>query len=141
VLPVAFANFLPQIFAYATRKSDLASAPRVHENQASRVYSLIRSPGTGRTGGQRGACGRWLRRSGWRYQAPSPAAPSPSVGCRSQRHSEKPSGRDDGWQRRIGRSGTQLDFMGRDPKRWIALPGTLRDYGRHTDRTRYSHGE
>jgi hypothetical protein len=39
--------------------------PRVHENQASRVCSLIRPSGTGRTGGQRGACGRWLRRSGW----------------------------------------------------------------------------
>ena len=37
-------------------------------------------------------------------------------------------------------SWTQLDLMGRDPEPASRWPGTLRDYGRHTDRTRYSHG-
>src|ERR1019366_7155174 len=38
------------------------------------------------------------------------------------------------------RSWTQLDLMGHDPKPASRRPGILRDYGRHTDRTRYSHG-
>jgi hypothetical protein len=37
-------------------------------------------------------------------------------------------------------SWTQLDLMGHDPKPASRWPGTLRDYGRHTDRTRYSRG-
>jgi hypothetical protein len=38
-------------------------------------------------------------------------------------------------------SWTQLDLMGHDPKPVPRWPGTLWDYGRHTDRTRYSRGE
>jgi len=34
-------------------------------------------------------------------------------------------------------SRTQLDFMERDPKDASPWPGTLRDYGRHTDRSRF----
>jgi hypothetical protein len=37
-------------------------------------------------------------------------------------------------------SWTQLDLMGHDPKPASRWPGTLRDYGRHTDRARYSRG-
>jgi hypothetical protein len=37
-------------------------------------------------------------------------------------------------------SWTQLDVTGHDPEPASRWPGTLRDYGRHTDRTRYSHG-
>jgi hypothetical protein len=37
-------------------------------------------------------------------------------------------------------SWTQLDLMGHDPEPASRWPGTLRDYGRHTDRTRYAHG-
>jgi len=37
-------------------------------------------------------------------------------------------------------SWTQLDLMGHDPEPASRWPGTLRDYGRHTDRTRYSRG-
>jgi hypothetical protein len=35
-------------------------------------------------------------------------------------------------------SWTQLDLMGHDPKPASRWPGILRDYGRHTDRTRHS---
>jgi hypothetical protein len=35
----------------------------------------------------------------------------------------------------------QLDLMGHDPKPASRWPGTLRDYGRHKDRVRYSRGE
>ena len=38
-------------------------------------------------------------------------------------------------------SRTRLDVMRHDPKPASRWPGTLRDYGRHTDRTRYSRGE
>jgi hypothetical protein len=37
-------------------------------------------------------------------------------------------------------SWTQLDLMGHDRKPASRWPGTLREYGRHTDRTRYSPG-
>ena len=37
-------------------------------------------------------------------------------------------------------SWTRLDLVGHDPKPASRWPGTLRDYGRHTDRTRYSRG-
>ena len=42
------------------RKYDLAGDLRVLESETARVYSLIRPPRTGRTGGQRGACARWV---------------------------------------------------------------------------------
>ena len=35
-------------------------------------------------------------------------------------------------------SWTQLDLMAHDPKPGSRWPGTLRDYGRHADRTRFS---
>jgi hypothetical protein len=37
-------------------------------------------------------------------------------------------------------SWTQLDLMGHDPEPVSRWPSTLRDYGRHTDRARYSRG-
>src|ERR1035438_4078259 len=37
-------------------------------------------------------------------------------------------------------SWTRLDLVGHDPKPASRWPGTLPDYGRHTDRTRYSRG-
>ncbi len=37
-------------------------------------------------------------------------------------------------------SKTQLDLMGHDPEPSSRWPGTVGDYGRHTDRTRYSRG-
>jgi hypothetical protein len=37
-------------------------------------------------------------------------------------------------------SWTRLDLMGHDPQPASRWPGTLRDCGRHTDRTRHSHG-
>ena len=37
-------------------------------------------------------------------------------------------------------SWTQLDLMGHDPKPASRWPGTLRDHGRHADRTRFSRG-
>jgi hypothetical protein len=42
--------------------------------------------------------------------------------------------------RAIRCSWTQLDLMAHDPEPAPRWPGTLRGHGRHTDRTRYSHG-
>jgi hypothetical protein len=77
----------------AARKYDLAGDLRVLESQTVQVYSLIRPPRTGRTGGQQGACAWWRRRSGVAISRALSCRPSPTVGCRTRRHSNKPSGR------------------------------------------------
>ena len=67
------------------------------------------------------------------------ARPSATAG---RRFSDVPS-RSRGWRVGSGRMGcgrTQLDFLGHDPKAASHGPGTLWNYGRHTDGTRFSRG-
>ena len=119
------------------RKYDLAGDLRVLESETARVYSLIRPPRTGRTGGQRGACARWRRMSGVAISGALSCRPSPTVGCRSRRHSSKPSGRGT-----AGGSG-ELDAAGLSWTSWDVIQKVHRADQAHsetTDATRTERG-
>jgi hypothetical protein len=138
-------NAARQLPAVSSRRFPLrgigpASGPWRDRGRTARTGPAVPVPGS--PGNLWRGCERWSCRSDFQGGTVSGACPAggvrPSAAAGRWRSGVPGRVQDGSGTMRCSR--TQLDLMGHDPKPASRWPGTLRDYGRHTDGTRYSRG-